>query len=180
MLPATFFSAQESAPLLARTAHTARPRGLFAGHWLVACERCGIDRRLPGDLPLPQGYWYCEWNPDPNAERCTPTADVPLRTSKSVKRAAGAAPAMAVMPDAHAQEMLDAFPRLKREAVEQELTLSSGWVAVFKRRKKGEGGDVYMTRPGEAALRSVADIRRRLGLAQTERGTAEDEATGQS
>lgn len=50
------------------------------------------------------------------------------------------------------------------EAVEQEVTLASGWVGVYKRRKKGEGGDVYMTRPGEKPLRSTTDIQRYWGL----------------
>ena len=37
-------------------------------------------------------------------------------------------------------------------------------VGVYKRRKKGEGGDVYMTRPGEKPLRSTTDIQRYWGL----------------
>ena len=37
-------------------------------YWLVACERCGIDRRIPCTFPLPRpsigiSYWYCELNP---------------------------------------------------------------------------------------------------------------------
>ena len=132
--------------------------------WLVACERCGIDRRL-SELPLPRGFWYCEYNPDTSAERCAPTVDVPLRTSKMVKRAETSfVPRELSVNESHAEEMLEAFPRLKREAVEQEVTLASGWVGVYKRRKKGEGGDVYMTRPGEKPLRSTTDIQRYWGL----------------
>lgn len=65
------------------------------------------------------------------------------------------------IPRAHADEMINIFPRLKREAIEQEVTLSSGWVASFRKRLKG-GGDVYVTKSGEAPLRSREDVRRRF------------------
>ena len=65
----------------------------------------------------------------------------------------------------HVQEMIDAFPKLKREAMECEIVLASGWTASYKRRRNsnsagGAGGDVYLTRPGEPALRSAADVKR--------------------
>ena len=66
--------------------------------------------------------------------------------------------------EAHAAEMLDVFKRFKRDNVEREVPLSSGWVAVYKKRKKGDAGDVTLTKPGEVPLRSALDVRRKLGL----------------
>lgn len=45
----------------------------------VHCERCKQDRKLAADVQVPQGFWYCEFNPDASAERCLPSANVPLR-----------------------------------------------------------------------------------------------------
>ena len=106
--------------------------------WLVACERCGVDRYLPFYAPP---YWYCEFNPDPNADRCQPTADVPLRTGKAVKSAqsSNASSSALSMPDAHAEEMLEVFGKFKREGIEREVALSSGWMAIYKKRKRGDG-----------------------------------------
>ena len=73
---------------------------------------------------------------------------------------------------------MKAFPRLKREGIEREETLAGGWVAVFKRRKKGDGGDVYLTRPGEPALRSKSDVRRKFGLYEEGAARGEEEADG--
>lgn len=121
---ATGASVEEPAPLL---------------EWLIACERCGADRRLASYAPP---FWYCELNPDPDAERCQPTPDVPLRTHKvgnKTVRTAAAAPLGGAIGSAHAEEMLEIFSRFKREGIEREVTMSSGWVAVFKKRKRGEG-----------------------------------------
>ena len=130
------------------------------GRWWKNCERCGRDRRL---IVYPHGYWYCEWNPDPTAERCEPTALVPLRQSRTVTAKSTSSQPNLFMSEPHIQEMIDAFPRLKKEDREQEFTLASGWIAVYRKRKRGDGGDVYLKMEGENALRSAADVRRRMG-----------------
>ena len=106
------------------------------------------------------------YNPDETQERCLPTADVPLRTAKMVKAAAqksGTYDPFA-MNHEHAEEMLKVFKQFKKEAIEREVTLASGWVAIYKKRKRGDGGDVTLNKPGEQPLRSAADVRRKLGL----------------
>jgi hypothetical protein len=131
--------------------------------WWKACERCGQDRKL---WVHPHGYWYCEMNPDLSAPRCEPTANCPLR----VKGAAGQGLRAATnngfsdLSDEHVAEMLSTFSKLKQAATDQEYVLASGWKASYKKRKRGDGGDAYITKEGEQALRSVADVRRRFGL----------------
>ena len=146
----------------------------IARPWIVACERCFQDRKLPY---LPTGYWYCEFNTDLTADRCTPTVEKPLRTSKMVALPGAPAPsATLAVDDRHAEEMLAVFPKFKKENVEQEVTLMSGWKAIFRKRKRGDGGDVYLTKEGEPALRSTSDVRRRFGLSFAEVRPAKDKA----
>ena len=135
----------------------------------VSCERCRVDRRLPAHTPTPHGLWYCEFQADPDAERCLPTANVPLRSHKADEdrsHALVAKTTITEVSEAHLEEMCNAFPRLKAAGIEQEVVLASGWVATYKKRKRGEGaaGDVYLLRPGEPPLRSAMDVRRRLGV----------------
>mmetsp|Transcript_7196 Transcript_7196/g.18781 ORF Transcript_7196/g.18781 Transcript_7196/m.18781 type:complete len:196 (-) Transcript_7196:221-808(-) len=144
-----------------------RPASPFSGWegsiW-VACERCKRDRRLPSHLPVPLGLWYCEFNPDETAEKCLPTSNVPLRTKA---KAARGTPQLTLTND-DMEEMLEVFTKLKRAGIEQEITLSCGWIATLKKRKKcaeAFAGDVYLTKHGEPTLRSQADVKRLYGHA---------------
>ena len=132
--------------------------------WWKACERCGADRKLQ---IYPHGFWYCEMNPDPSAPRCEPTALCPLRASRGVQKASIGVD----LSIEHVNEMLDVFQQLKQAGTEQDVTLASGWVATYKKRKRGETGDAYITRAGEPTLRSAADVRRRFGLPATASST---------
>jgi len=131
------------------------------GLW-VCCDRCRHDRRLPANAPIPFGLWYCELHPDyPAAPHCEPTSNIP---SRAPKVRAPVEEHVVDMSGSVVEEMVDAFPRLKTEAKEQELLLRGGWVATYKKRKRGDGGDVYLTREGDKPLRSVMDVRRLYGL----------------
>lgn len=104
-----------------------------------------------------------------SAERCLPTPDVPLRTAKMVARPTGEGGAFEsqrseLVSEAHAQEMIDVFSKFKREGIEREVTLGSGWLAVYRKRKRGDEGDVTLKKEGEPHLRSTYDVRRRFGL----------------
>ena len=121
-------------------------------------------------MTVPKGLWYCEFNTDPNAEVCMPTPNVPLR-SIPIKQS-GIASKMSAQ---QVEDICRAFPKLKESGVEQEVLFPSGWVASFKKRKRGEGGDVYVSKPGEPTLRSALDVRRRFGLiTHNAAGDAED------
>lgn len=61
----------------------ADPFAGWKGAIWVHCERCKQDRKLAADVQVPQGFWYCEFNPDASAERCLPSANVPLRVPKT-------------------------------------------------------------------------------------------------
>ena len=100
-------------------------------------------------------------NPDLTAPRCEPTANCPLRVKGTGLRAANG---FSDLSDEHVAEMLATFSKLKQVAIDQEYVLASGWKASFRKRKRGDGGDAYITKEGEQALRSVADVRRRFGL----------------
>jgi hypothetical protein len=63
--------------------HVADPFAGWKGAIWVHCERCKQDRKLATDVQVPQGFWYCEFNPDASAERCLPSANVPLRVPKT-------------------------------------------------------------------------------------------------
>jgi hypothetical protein len=64
-------------------AAVADPFAGWKGAIWVHCERCKQDRKLAADVQVPQGFWYCEFNPDASAERCLPSANVPLRVPKT-------------------------------------------------------------------------------------------------
>ena len=139
-----------------------RRQANLGGLW-VACERCRTWQLLHdvADDEIPFDYWYCEYNPDPDAEMCTPTVQCPLRGSRMGARKVVSPPDYS---NAAIEEMLGIFPKLKQEGREQEIELASGWIAVYKKRKRGDGGDIYVSREGEATLRSAMDVKRRLGL----------------